>query len=438
MKIHNSAVVSGIILLMTASVVSAAPSSWMESINDAGVELHGFADYRYGLRTQTDPVEDDVSLNELRLQLDNVWYRDYFTAQFKVDFVYDDLADNREDVDFETGQGWIDIRQANVLVSPLSWMDVKLGRQVLTWGTGDLVFINDLFPKDWQSFFLGRDDEYLKAPSDALFVSLFPSFVSIDIAYTPRFDPDRYITGERISYWNGQEIVGRNSVLATDRPDEWFSDDEIAARMYRNIGAYEAALYGYHGYWKSPGGMDPMTGKWIFPELNVYGASVRGPVMNGIWNLEAGYYDSVNDRDGNDVFVNNSEARVLVGYEREIVKNFTVGAQYYLEHMMDYSAYHHALRDASMPTDTARDEDRHTVTLRIVWLLMNQNLTLNCFTRYSPSDEDVYIKPSALYKISDHWQASLGGNIFAGEHEYSFLGQFEKNSNVYTALRYSY
>ncbi|MFW6031595.1 MAG: hypothetical protein ACOC9T_03300, partial [Myxococcota bacterium] len=32
-------------------------------------------------------------------------------------------------------------------------------------GTGDLVFLNDLFPKDWRSFLLGRDLDYLKAPS---------------------------------------------------------------------------------------------------------------------------------------------------------------------------------------------------------------------------------------------------------------------------------
>ena len=36
--------------------------------------------------------------------------------------------------------------------------DLKIGQQVLTWGTGDYVFLNDLFPKDYQSFFSGRDD----------------------------------------------------------------------------------------------------------------------------------------------------------------------------------------------------------------------------------------------------------------------------------------
>lgn len=429
--------VSMITVCLYAGVALGAPG-WIDSLNDAGLETHGFLDYRYGIRTQNDPAEDDSSLNELRLQLDNVWYRDLFTAQLKADLVYDDLADNRDDIDLETGDGFFDLRQANVLFSPLSWMDVKLGRQVLTWGTGDLVFINDMFPKDWQSFFLGRDDEYLKAPSDALFVSLFPSFANIDIAYTPRFDADRHITGERISYWNGQAVVGQDSVLNTDRPDDWFTDDELAARLYRNVGGYEVALYGYHGFWKSPGGMDPVSGQWLFPELAVYGASTRGSLAGGIFNVEAGYYDSVDDRDGDDPFINNSESRLLLGFEREAVKDLTIGVQYYLEHMMDYDAYRTALDAAGMPTDTARDEDRHTLTLRITWLLMNQNLIVSCFTRYSPSDEDVYVKPSVTYKVSDHLMASIGGNMFAGDEEHTFLGQFEDNSNVYTSLRCSY
>ncbi len=408
------------------------------ALSDAGIEVHGFAEYRYGMRTQTDSLEDDISLNEARLQLDALCYHDLFTAELKGDLLYDDTVDNLEDIHLETGKGFFDLRQANVLFSPLDWMDVKLGRQVLTWGTGDLVFINDLFPKDWQSFFLGRDDEYLKAPSDALFVSLFPAFAGIDIAYTPRFDADRHISGEHISYWNGQQLAGEDSVLNTEPPDDWFTDDELAVRVYRNVGAYEMALYGYYGFWKSPGGMNPMTGKWLFPELAVYGASARGPLGGGIANVEAGYYDSGDDRDGDDPFINNSESRLLVGYEQEMAKDLTVGVQYYVEHMMEYDAYIDALDAMSMPTNSARDEDRHTVTLRVTWMLMNQNLILSCFTRYSPSDEDVYVKPVATYKVSDHWQASLGADLFAGSEDYTFLGQFENNSNIHASLRCSY
>ncbi len=407
---------------------------------DAGgaFEFHGFGEYRVGSRTGSDPYENEISLNELRAQTDVMWYSDLFTTQLKGDLIYDDQDENRDEVDLETGEGFFDLRQANVVFSPVSWADIKFGRQILTWGTGDLVFINDLFPKDWQSFFLGRDTEYLKAPSDALFVSLFPAGVNIDIAYMPRFDADRHITGERISYWNGQEIAGQNGMLITDRPDEWFVDDEIAVRIYRNLNAFEIAGYAYSGYWKSPGGMDPSTGRWLFPALDVYGASLRGPLAGGIANMELGYYDSGKDPHGDDPFINNSEARALIGYERELLMNFTVGVQYYLERMLDYSEYIRSMKEMGLPTETARDEDRHTLTLRLTYLAMNQNLILSCFTRYSPSDKDIYFKPEVTYNISDRWRVSVGGDIFSGSEEYTFLGQFENNSNVHASVRTSF
>ncbi len=429
---------TGIATLAMALGMISAGAGPLDALSNAGVDIHGFAEYRLGTRTQTDPFEDDLSLNELRLQLDSTWNHDLFTATVKTDLLYDDLTDSLDYVNLTTGHGYFDLRLANVLFTPLSWMDVKVGRQVLTWGTGDLVFINDLFPKDWQSFFLGRDVEYLKAPSDALFVSLFPSFASIDIAYAPQFDPDRHIMGERISYWNGQSVVGQNSVLDVDCPDSAFADDEIAARIYRSLGSYEVALYGYRGFWKSPGGVNPTTGQWLFPALAVYGGSVRGPLGSGIANLEVGYYDSLDDRAGDDPFINNSEARALVGYEQEVANNLTAGVQYYIERMMDYSDAIDAMESMQMPTDTARDEDRHTVTLRITYMLMNQNLILSCFTRYSPSDEDVYVKPVVTYKISDRWESAMGGNFFAGKNSYTFLDQFENNSNLYASLRCSF
>jgi len=50
----------------------------------------------------------------------------------------------------ETGR--FRLREANIFTRPTDYMDVKVGRQILNLGDGDLVFINDLFPKDWESF----------------------------------------------------------------------------------------------------------------------------------------------------------------------------------------------------------------------------------------------------------------------------------------------
>jgi hypothetical protein len=394
---------------------------WM---NDLEIDLHGFYEVRAGYRTRKDPFEKDMSIMETRLQTDLTMTTGETEWKFKGD-VFGDLVE--EEAEF-------DLREANVFLRPGDNIDLKIGRQILTWGTGDLVFINDLFPKDWNSFFIGRDSEYLKAPSDAAKVSLFHDAANLDVVYTPQFDPDRYIDGRRISYWNGTlgRLAGNDAIVHSDRPDDWFRDDEIAMRLYKNIDNTEYALYGYQGFWKSPGGMKA-SGAAAFPDLNVYGASVRGTVGSGIGNLEAGYYDSTDDQSGNDPLVNNSELRFLAGYTQDVAKDLTAGVQYYIEHMMDYDAYR-----KNLPGGPARDEDRHLITLRLTQLAMDQNLRLSLFTYYSPSDKDVYLRPHILYKATDNLGLELGANIFFGDYANTFFGQFENNTNIYTAVRYTF
>jgi hypothetical protein len=228
---------------------------------------------------------------------------------------------------------------------------------------------------------------------------------------------------------------GRRNQVDYNAPSDWFEDDEFALRLYRNIGNYEVAAYGYSGYWKSPGGqrLIPFM-QASFPKVNVYGASVRGTLGKGIVNAEIGYYDSRQDRSGSNMLVNNSELRLLLGYERSIGRDFTASVQYYLEHMMDYSAY----RNNQLPWIPKRDQDRSVFTLRLTKLLMGQNMTLSWFMYYSPTDRDVYLRPNVSYKVTDQWLVEMGGNVFLGEANSSFFGQFKNNTNLYAGLRYSF
>lgn len=390
-------------------------------------ELHGFLDARGGLRTQDDPHESKTAtLGETRLQLHLSKALDWAKFRIKSDFLYDGVAKGAD----------VDLREANVLFTPFEFMDLKVGRQVLTWGTGDYIFINDLFPKDYNSFFIGRDDEYLKAPSDALKASFYTTAINLDFVYTPKFNPDRFIDGERLSYFNPQlgRLAGQDAVISPLKRDGWFADSEIALRLSRDIKGYGLALYGYSGFWKSPVGFDPQAGKPTFSRLSVYGLSVRGKVWEGIGNFEMGYYDSRDDRSGEDPFIPNSQFRLLAGYEQELAKDFTGGVQYYLEQMLDYGAYKRTLPRGSH----AADEFRHVITLRLTKLLMYQSLKLSLFTFYSPSDQDVYMRPNIHYRISDHWSGEVGTNIFIGEKDHTFFGQFKDDTNVYFGLRWSF
>ncbi len=397
--------------------------------------LSGFAEGLIGARTQRDPYQKDLSAGEVRLRLEGEKGWDRAALRVGADFLYDPVLD-RHSIDLESGRGWLDLREARFSATPLSFFDLKAGRQILTWGTGDLLFINDLFPKDWNSFFIGRDDEYLKAPADSAVISLFTGPANLDLVYSPRFDPDRFIDGRRISYYNPAlgTTAGRDAVVEADVPDRWFKDDEAAFRLYRNISGWEAALYGYRGYWKSPAGSDPVSGKATFPRLGVYGGSLRGVAAGGIGNLEFGFYDSEEDRSGSDPLVPNSELRFLAGYERELFPEFNVGVQYYLEYMLGYDNY----RENLPPGIPARDEARHVLSLRLTRLLFRQNLILSFFGYWSPSDRDFYLRPKVSYRLDDHWTAALGANVFWGADDWTFFGQFRKNTNAYLSLRYGF
>ena len=398
-------------------------------------EVSGFYEVRVGFRTQRDPFERSLSLGETRLELvlERLWDRG--ALRLTADFVYDPVL-GRHSLRLEEGEGFLDLREANLTLRVTPFMDLKAGRQVLTWGTGDLLFLNDLFPKDWQAFFIGRDVDYLKAPSDALKVALFSDLVNLDLVYTPRFDADRFLWGHRLSFFNPAlgRTSGRDAVIKAELRRDWFSEDELAWRLYRNLGPYEVAGYGYLGFWKSPAGLDPGSGRATFPRLQTYGASVRGPLGRGIGNLEVAFYDSQDDLAGTDPLVRNSEWRFLAGYEQEVARDFTVGLQYYLEWMQDYPRYRR-----SLPPGVPRaDEVRHLLTLRLTKLLLQQNLTLSLFTFYSPSDNDAYLRPRLHYRIDDQWSVEVGGNVFLGDTSHTFFGQFRRDTNLYAGVRYSF
>ncbi len=392
--------------------------------------IQGFWEFRTGIRTQDTPHQNDFSLAETRFNLEFQHQFNQVEVNLSADFIYDALTPTHN-INLETGAGWLDLRTANISFSPFSALDLKIGRQILTWGTGDLVFINDLFPKDWNAFFLGRDVEYLKAPSDALKAAFFSEYVNLDLIFIPRFDADRSITGARLNYYNPQThaIAGQNAIIKTHRP----TDSEWALRLHKIIGVNELAIYAYQGFWKIPAGFDNFTNTAIYPDLRTLGASIRRPIFKGIANFEIGYFDSQDDADGNNPLIDNSELRVLAAYEQEVLQDLSVGMQYYLSWMQDYHAY-----TDNMPANMhQRDETRQVITARITWLTHEQNLSWSLFSFYSPTGNDAYLRPKISYKLNDNWQLDLGGNFFIGQQT-SFFGQFQDNNNTYFATRFSF
>jgi len=392
----------------------------------------GFWEARAGVRLRSDPNQRSLALGETRLQLSRDGYLGQAIIRATTDLVYDEVADDHR-LQPEQGRGWLDLRELYYGTPVGESADLRVGRQVLTWGVGDLLFLNDLFPKDWNSFFAGREVEYLKAPSDALKLAFYHPTFNLDLVYTPKFDPDRFLDNRRLSFFDPRfgRVVGDDVAFRPDRPSAWFDDDEVALRLHRLVGGWELAGYGYRGFWKSPAGLDPGSGRPLFPELTAWGASVRGPWHSGIFSAETSWYRSRDDLSGSDPLLPNSQFRLLVGYEQELVPDLMLGGQYYLERTLDFDA----LERNQPPGGPAPDENRHLLTVRITLLTHGQNVTWSLFTFASPSDDDAYLRGSWAWKATDRWTVSTGVNLFEGRRDSSFFGQFERNTNAWAALR---
>ncbi|MCB1583978.1 MAG: hypothetical protein KDI92_13015 [Xanthomonadales bacterium] len=382
----------------------------------------GFLEAAYGSRINNDQLfTNQTTLSELR------WHQQFQYSDEKVDFnwAYDVWVDElEEDLQF-------DLRELNFKFSLFGQTDVVLGRQISTWGTGDLLFINDMFPKDWQSFFSGRDDNYLKAPADALRFTSYFKPLNVDVVITPAAEPDRFINGERFALFSPftQGHIGGFEAINPRNPN----DPEYAIRLFKNFKGHQMALYGYHGIDKSPTGVDS-TFQPYFPRKNVFGASFQSTLGQGLYNLEVGYHQALDDKDGDNPLVPNSQWRFLVGYERELIKKLNWGTQYYVEHTVDYDAF---LANSFSP-NTEVDKNRQVWTNRLTYQAMQDKLTWSLFMFYSPTDKDSYWRPSVNYRHNDQWQFTLGGNVFAGSEDHTFFGQFEDGSNLYARIRFQY
>lgn len=408
-----------------ANVLANETDNWGDEWSEATVspwKFSGFVEAGYGYLLQDNIVESNASLSEITTRVNLDYSHESFELVSKAELIYDDVLKNT----------FLQTRELNIRFSPSDKTDVKLGRQILTWGTGDYIFLNDLFAKNWQSFFSGRDDQYLKAPSDSAKGTWYIGHYSLDLTWTPEFTPDVYITGERFSFYSpqAQAIVAPADNFRVKETNK----AQFSARLATNNNGVEYALYGYKGFWPTPVGItedNSQPPQAYFPEMNAWGASVRLSLAGGLFNAEYASYNSIEDNNGTNPFIANGQNRFLVAFEREVIKNLTASVQFYVEQTKHYQQF---ISHSATPA-TEVDENRQLLTFRLTYRTLQQKLIYSVFNFYSPTDKDGYLKPSITYRYSDKWLFSAGANLFWGEEKYTFFGQHQQNSNAWLRVK---
>jgi hypothetical protein len=401
--------------------------------------LHGFVlvDAAFRVSGQNPPGLGDVAFAEERARLEATLEAADVdaAARFKLDASNDALV-NRTEVQLR--EAYIDYRTGP--------FDFRLGRQILSWGVGDLQFINDVFPKDYAAFFLGRPIEYLKVPNDALRTTLTVEPVAVDFVAIPFLAPDGVPGRDRFVYGfdpladpSAADPSGMGVAQRSQVPESSWKNTEFAARLRASLGETDLALYAYRGFFHSPSFVpdDPLAPTAVtalFPALDVYGASLQRNLLGGVFSAEAGYYHSRDNAGSNNPLLPTSRAKWLVGYQSEVATDLTLGAQYIGQWMHRHSAY----RESLPPGAPLLDAYVQTVTVRVTLYLFHQTLRLSAFAFAGITERDLLAIPEAEYKVSDRLALVAGSNLFAGEEAHTTFGIFRANSNIYTWARFSF
>ena len=278
--------------------------------------------------------------------------------------------------------------------------------------------------------------EYLKLGVDSLRLQYSPPAATVEIVATPFFTPDSFPSPERFFVY---EPFPGALPLREHEPASTASNTEVAMRVSRQWAGFDLSLHAYHGFWRSPSArlddaQAPGLVRRFYPRLQVYGASAQRSLLTGVLSLEAGYYNSRQDRRGDRPEVPNSQWRTLAGYQFQPWKESTLGVQFYGEIMDNYYAY----RATAPPGAPIQDRFWGVVSVRLTQFLGYQSWRLSIFAVQSPTADEYFLQPEVLRRMTDRVSITLGANVFGGKSEATFFGQLQRSDNVYAGLRFDF
>ena len=250
------------------SAAFALAALFLFAVDSSGADVHGFAQTNYSLRATGDkpPARQggDYLVAEQRLELEATDEASRGASFFiKADFFHDGISD----------RSGMEIREAYIGYTTGA-LDLRLGRQIITWGTGDMLFINDTSPKVYGAFYSGRPLEYLKGPTDSLKLDITGA-LSTELVITPSFEPNRLPDGTL--FYISDPFSGVNAKIV-EEPSMRTGNAEVSLRLYRYFGSTDVSLYAHRGFSRMPAARpDSMTTPsavtYFCPELSVYGLS---------------------------------------------------------------------------------------------------------------------------------------------------------------------
>jgi hypothetical protein len=322
-------------------------------------------------------------------------------------------------------------------------VDVRFGKQIITWGKADELNPTDVLSPQNMTYVLEE-----KALRKLGLVFLKTEWNIADFTFSaiwkPEFDYTRVPSLD--SRWAFFTIPGLGSLPPPAYPGREVKNTEWAFKLSRTIERFDLSVSWFDGWDNiftpvftfNPATRQPQLDGLVFHRTRMLGAdfaSVDGPV--GFWG--EGAFFRTEDPDGNDPNVRNPYVQFVLGADVDCGDALKVNLQYFQEII------------TRIGSDAERNAEERVTSKLGLGLPIQQALTcrieqkfgegeahkVEVMTIYDVKHPAIMIRPKLVYSPEDAVGVEVGGTIFGGKTE-SLFGRFRENHEVYVKGTYSF
>ncbi|MBR2089235.1 MAG: hypothetical protein IJ905_02440 [Fibrobacter sp.] len=308
------------------------------------------------------------------------------------------------------------------------YLEVKAGRQIVTWGVADGLRITDLIsPMDYTEF-MANDYDDIRVPVNAINLKYPGESFSAELVFVPV--PEYFVmpSGED-NPWSMPVPEGVSMDLS-GTPEKHIKNSEVGTRLRFFLENLDFSLTALRTFNKSPvtiADYDPETKsvviQGIYKPMYVLGGDFSIPVSEFVVRGEmAGYF-------GEPIALNDSRRyrlrktfNVLLGLDWYAGDNWTFMVQYMHKVIMDYRK------------ELGMDQNTSMVTARISKEVLNNTLKLSVYGMFDIDNVSFYIRPAADYLLNDQITLSLGADILGGRR--GTFKTYEDNTQIWVKGKY--
>lgn len=400
---------------LSFALLSAAFALSAHAQDELSLQLNGFVDSYHALQAEY-PHKIMSSRTRLRLEMRaNYGEASLFSS---VNLAYNSLIKD---------QSGAFLREAYFDYAG-KYLEVKAGRQIITWGVADGLRLTDLIsPMDYTEF-MANDYDDIRVPVNAINLKYPGESFSAELVFVPV--PEYFVmpSGED-NPWTMPVPAGVSMDLS-GTPEKRLKNSEVGGRLRFFLENLDFSLTALRTFNKSPitvAGFDPVAKsaviKGVYEPMNVVGGDVSIPAGELVIRGEvAAYFGEPIALKNSMDYWHRSSFNALIGIDWYAGDNWTIMAQYMHKVIMDYQSVLGTEQNTSM------------ITARISKELLNNTLKLSVYGMFDVDNVGFYVRPAADYLLNDQITISLGGDWLGGRR--GTFKTYKKNTQIWVKGKY--